>query len=144
MNIAREWWWAWLIPIPIFGILAAFGLWGWAIGVTITLVTLYCLFWLAQFAAVTQHENTKILFERFAYEITSRQILIKIDAKRGMPVQWDKIQSAQKKKNHFILRLSRVQFIYLPFSIFKSEHEIKFLETILKRKQLLPKPKTKA
>lgn len=135
-NIAQEWWWAWLIPPAIFGIFAAFGLWGWGIGVALTLTILYCLFWLAQFAGITQHENTKMLFDRFSYEITSRQILMKLDAKRGMPIQWDKIQKVKVGKDHFLLIMSKVQLLYLPFSIFK-DHELKFMNAILKRKKLV-------
>lgn len=137
LNIMREWWWVWIIPVVLLIGLSAFGYWGWGIGIALGLSVLYVLFWLAQFAAVTQHENTKILFERFSYEITSRQILIKIDKKRGMPIQWDKIQRARVGKDHFLLILSKVQMIYLPFSIFK-DHEMKFLQTILRRKKLLP------
>ncbi|MGF1532724.1 MAG: hypothetical protein ACFCUI_03405 [Bernardetiaceae bacterium] len=136
-HVMREWWWVWTIPVLILVILSAFGYWGWGIGIALTLSVLYILFWLAQFAAVTQHENTKVLFDRFSYEITSRQILIKLDEKRAMPIQWDKIQTAQMGKDHFLLRLSRVQLIYLPFNIFR-EHDIKFMEMILKRKKLLP------
>lgn len=141
LNIMREWWWVWIIPVVVLAGFSAFGLWGWGIGIALTLSILYILFWLAQFAAVTQHENTKILFDRFSYEITSRQILIKLDQKRGMPIQWDQIQRARIGKDHFLLILSRVQMIYLPFNIFK-EHEMKLMEKILNRKSLLS-PKNK-
>ena len=57
LNIAKEWWWAWLIPIAVFAIFFAFGLWGWGLGISITLLVVYVLFWLAQFTAITQHEN---------------------------------------------------------------------------------------
>jgi hypothetical protein len=137
LNIAKEWWWAWLIPIAIFAIFFTFGLWGWGLGVSITLLVLYVLFWLAQFTAITQHENSKMLFDKYAYEITSKQILMKINARKGMPINWSQIKKAQKSNDAFTLSISRAQLIYLPFDIFKSTTEIRFLESILKRKNLL-------
>ena len=137
LNIAKEWWWAWLIPIAVFAIFFAFGLWGWGLGVSITLLVLYVLFWLAQFTAITQHENSKMLFDKYAYEITSKQILMKINARQGMPINWNQIKKAQKSNDAFTLMISRAQIIYLPFDIFKTPTEIRFLESILKRKSLL-------
>jgi hypothetical protein len=85
-----------------------------------------------------------MLFEKFAYEIDSRQILMKINAKEGSQITWDKIQKAEKTKEAFILTLSRAQFIYLPLDLFKNDMETKFLETILRRKGLITTPlKTK-
>ena len=60
--------------------------------------------------------------------------MIKIDPRRGSPIGWDIIQEAAIKKDHFLFIVNKAQIIYLPFKIFNSENEIKFLETILKRK----------
>ena len=79
-------------------------------------------------------EQSKILFEKLSYEIDSRQILIKLNAKQGMPIKWDQIVSAKKGKDYFMLKVNKVQIIHLPFKIFKSDNEIKFVETILRRK----------
>jgi hypothetical protein len=98
---------------------------------------LYVLFWLIQFAGITQLEQGKILFERLNYEITSQQILIKISTKQGMPIKWEQIKRANKTKTGFVLWMSKVQLIYLPFKIFNSENERKFIETILKRKEYI-------
>jgi hypothetical protein len=54
-------------------------------------VGLYLLFWYIQFYGVTQLEQGKMLFERFSYEITSQQILMKINPREGMPLKWDQI-----------------------------------------------------
>jgi hypothetical protein len=76
------------------------------------------------------------MFEKLAYEITSQQILVKVDAKRGMPIKWETIKRAVVGKDAFVLIINKAQLIHLPFKIFKSQNEVKFIETILKRKGL--------
>jgi hypothetical protein len=82
-------------------------------------------------------EQNKVLFEKLSYEIDSRQILIKLNAKQGMPLTWDKILKAYKTKDAYLLVLSKAQFIHLPFRIFNSENELKFMDTILRRKEYI-------
>ncbi len=132
-NLVREQWWVFLIAAAIM--CGAFFIWSWwwIIGPLIALV-LYFLFWLIQFAGVTQVEQNKILFERLSYEINSQQILIKVNPRQGMPLRWDMIKKASIAKNHFLLVVSKAQMIYLPFRIFNTENERKFMETILRRK----------
>ena len=72
-----------------------------------------------------------------AYEIDSRQILMKVNAREGMPVQWSMIKRVEMTKDAFVLYLSKAQFIHLPFRIFNSDNDKKFLEAILKRKELI-------
>ena len=79
-------------------------------------------------------EQGKILFQKLSYEISSQQILIKLSSKQGMPMKWDQIKRARKAKDAFELFVSKAQVIYLPFKIFNSENEVRFLETVLKRK----------
>ncbi len=136
-SILRKQWWVWFVPfaimlIPIF---YAPALW-WCFGIALIASILYLLFWTVQFVGVTQMEQTKFFFEKLTYEIDSRQILIKRNATEGMPLTWDKITKVEHSDNQFILYLSLGQFILLPYSVFKTEHEIKFLEAILKRKNL--------
>src|SRR5690606_8731851 len=50
----------------------------WFIGAAIGL-GLFMLFWWIQFYGVTQLEQGKLLFERFSYEISSQQILMKVN-----------------------------------------------------------------
>ena len=107
--------------------------WWWIIGALIAL-TLYILFWVIQFAGVTQLEQNKVLFERLSYEINSQQILIKVNPKQGMPLKWDMIKKARVGKDYFLLVVSKAQLIYLPFRIFNTDNERRFVETILKRK----------
>ncbi|MFN6945669.1 MAG: YcxB family protein [Cytophagaceae bacterium] len=137
VNVFKSQWWAFLIPVALIiaGIFLP-GTW-WYISGAVTLVVLYVLFWLIQFAGVTQLEQSKIMFERLSYEIDSRQVLIKLNAKQGSPIQWNMIKTAEKGKDHFLLSISKGQIIYLPFKIFNSENEIKFMESILKRKNYI-------
>jgi hypothetical protein len=98
---------------------------------------LYLLFWWIQFYGVTQLEQGKMLFERFSYEINSQQILMKINPREGMPLKWDQINKANVGKDYFLLIVNKAQMIYLPFKIFNSENERKFVLSILKNKGLV-------
>ncbi len=105
----------------------------WFIGAFIGL-GLYLLFWWIQFYGVTQLDQGKMLFEKFSYEISSQQILMKINPREGMPMKWDQIKSAAIGKDFFVLYVNKAQMIYWPFKIFNSENERKFVTSILKTK----------
>jgi hypothetical protein len=135
-GVIRQQWW--VAPI-YFAICAGYLLipnWWWIIGTTIAL-GLYFLFWLIQFAGVTQLEQGKFMFQKLSYEINSQQILIKISSKQGMPMKWDQIKRVKRRKDGFVLFASKAQLIYFPDKIFNNTNEIRFLETILKRKDLI-------
>ena len=135
-SVLKQQWWVSLIVIAIcLGYLWIDNIW-WFIGAGIGAV-LYILFWLIQFAGVTQLEQTKMLFEKLAYEITSQQILIKLNAKQGMPIKWDQIKRGYIGKDYILLTVNKAQLIHLPFKIFNSDNERKFVESILKRKGLV-------
>lgn len=136
MAVLKQQWWVFLIYLVICAGYFIVPSWWWVIGATIALV-LYLLFWLIQFAGVTQLEQGKMLFEKLSYEINSQQILIKLNPKQGMPVKWDQIKRAKKGKDAFTLFMSKAQLIHLPFRVFNSDNEIKFIETVLKRKGYL-------
>ena len=105
----------------------------WFIGAALGL-GLYLLFWWVQFYGVTQLEQGKMLFEKFTYEISSQQIMLKINPREGMPLKWDQIKKAGIGKDHFVLFVNRAQLIHLPFRIFNTENERKFLTSILRTK----------
>ena len=108
----------------------------WFIGAFIAL-GLYLLFWWVQFYGVTQLEQGKMLFEKFSYEISSQQILMKINPREGMPLKWDQIQSAQIGKDFIALFVNKAQIIYWPYKIFNTENERKFVMSVLKNKGLV-------
>jgi hypothetical protein len=136
LNILRSQWWVILIAVAIGCMTLIIPSNWWWIGSLIAFV-LYGLFWLIQFAGVPQLEQNKVLFERLSYEITSQQIMIKLNPKQGMPMKWENIKKVFVGKDYFLLVLSKAQFIYLPFKIFNSENERKFMETILRRKNYI-------
>lgn len=136
INILTKQWWVSLIVIALCsGYFLVPNNW-WFYGTAIAVI-LYLLFWVIQFTGITQLEQSKILFERLSYEISSQQVLIKLSSKQGMPINWDQIRSAKIGKNKIILIVNNAQLIYLPFKIFRTENERKFVETILKRKGYL-------
>lgn len=108
----------------------------WFVGAIVGL-GLYLLFWWVQFYGVTQLEQGKMLFEKFSYEISSQQILMKINPREGMPLKWDQIKRASIGKDYFVLFVNKAQLIHLPFRIFNTENERKFLSSILRNKGLL-------
>ena len=131
--VLKQQWWVFGIYLAICAGYLWIPNWWWVIGATIALA-LYFLFWLIQFAGVTQLEQGKFMFQKLSYEISSQQILLKLNQKQGMPMKWDQIKRAQKGKDHFVLFASKAQLLYFPFRIFNNENEIRFVETVLRRK----------
>ncbi|MEQ9302556.1 MAG: hypothetical protein RJQ14_01470, partial [Marinoscillum sp.] len=89
-SVLKQQWWVGLIYLAICAGYFLVPSWWWIIGATIGLV-LYILFWLIQFAGVTQLEQGKFMFQKMSYEISSQQILLKLNPKQGMPMKWDQI-----------------------------------------------------
>ena len=135
-GVIRQQWWVAPIYLAICAGYLLIPNWWWIIGATIAL-GLYFLFWLIQFAGVTQLEQGKFMFQKLSYEINSQQILIKISSKQGMPMKWDQIKRVKRTKDGFVLFASKAQLIYFPDKIFNNTNEIRFLETILKRKEFI-------
>ncbi|MFT4833628.1 MAG: hypothetical protein ACI83W_000199 [Marinoscillum sp.] len=130
--LKQQWW----VSLIFLGICAGYFIapsWWWLISATIALV-LYLLFWLIQFAGVTQLEQGKFMFQKMSYEITSQQITLKLNAKQGMPLKWDQIKRVHRGKDSIVLFMSKAQLIYFPHKIFNNDNEIKFIDTVLKRK----------
>ena len=109
----------------------------WILIVAILGAILFAAFWYVQFYAATQMEQNKQMFDKFAYEVDSRQILVKLNAKEGGLIKWDMIQSAEKDTTGFYLHMGRGQFLHFRNDVFNSEHDQKLFESILKRKNLL-------
>ena len=78
-----------------------------------------------------------MLFERLSYEISSQQIVMKLNAREGMPMKWDQIKKAEIRKDSFLLFVNKAQLIHLPFKIFNSENERKFFFFFLRNKGLV-------
>jgi YcxB-like protein len=141
-RMTTKWFW-FLIPAAVFliGLILHFtGVYKnwWIPVVAVVGAALYALFWYAQFYAATEMEQNKQMFDKFSYEIDSRQILVKLNAKEGGMIKWDTIKSAEKEKDAFMLFTQEGQFLRFPFTVFNSENDVKLMETILRRKELLP------
>lgn len=135
-SVLKQQWWT--IPIAVAICLLYFWIPSfWWIFAGLLAYGLYVLFWLIQFYGVTQLDQGKMLFERFSYEINSQQILMKINAREGMPLKWDQIQRAKAGKDFYLLFVNKAQLIHLPFKIFNSDNERKFVGSILKTKGLI-------
>lgn len=135
-----------LLPLGLLLLNAILSLTGvypniWIYIVVIVGALLYVGFWWVQFTGVTQLAQYKQLFDKYMYEIDSRQILVKTSPKEGGIMQWEQIQSAYKSKDAYILVMSRGQFLHFPFTVFNSEHDIRLFERILKQKNLLEESK---
>ncbi|GAB2791847.1 hypothetical protein GCM10027275_40870 [Rhabdobacter roseus] len=131
-----------LIPLALILINAIVSLTGlypniWIYVTILVGVVLYLLFWVIQFTGITQLEQYKPMFEKFMYEIDNRQILMKMNQKEGGVMKWEQIKEAYKDKEAYVLVISRGQFIYLPYNIFNSEHDMKVFDRILKQKELI-------
>jgi hypothetical protein len=134
--IKQQGWIAGLIAIAFCGLYFVLPSIWWFIGSAVGF-GLYLLFWYIQFYGVTQLDQGKMLFEKFSYEITSQQILMKLNAREGMPLKWDQIIKAQVEKDAFILFVNKAQLIHWPFKIFNTDNERKFVASVLKSKGLV-------
>jgi hypothetical protein len=126
LELLRKQWWYIIGPVAVACLAFIWPSW-WFISIAILIVVLYLLFWAVQFAGVSQ-------------------ILMKLNERQGMPVSWDMIKSAKKTKEHYLLALSKAQFIFLPYNIFTNPNDLKMMDTYLRRKNLLAAeaPKTAA
>lgn len=135
-GVLRKQWWTALIVVAIACGYFWIPVWWWIFGAVLA-GGLYLLFWWIQFYSITQLEQGKMLFEKYSYEITSQQILMKINPREGMPIKWDQIKRAEQSKEAYLLYMNKAQLIHLPFKIFNTENDRKFLRSILKNKALL-------
>jgi YcxB-like protein len=129
-------WWAIPIALAICALYFVLPSWWW-IFAGVLAYGLFVLFWWVQFFGVTQLEQGKALFEKFSYEITSQQILMKLNPREGMPMKWDQIKRAEVGKDYFLLFVNKAQLILWPYKIFNSDNERKFIASILKTKGLV-------
>lgn len=138
---ANQWKWA-FIPLALVGVNVFLNLSGtyknyWIYIFLAVGVIGYILFWLIQFTGITQLAQYKQLFDKYRYEIDSRQIFMKISDKEGGMIKWDMILSAYKDKDAYVLEMGKYQFIYLPFTIFNNDNDRKLMDKIMRDKALI-------
>ncbi|MHA6248521.1 hypothetical protein ACXYMU_11330 [Pontibacter sp. CAU 1760] len=155
----RDWWYA-LIPLVLFLLPALFSFSWWWVAIAVVVTLLFVILRSAQVMGVTQMEQGNPLFEKMMYEIDNRQILMKRNEREGMALNWDMIRAASVEKDSYMLWLQPAAdaqlptgwkgwvarnfetpiFIHMPFRIFNSPNDLKLLESILRRKNLLASP----
>ncbi len=137
LQLLKKTWWYGAGPLAFIlaGFFVPYG--GWYIGFGVVVAVLYLLFWFIQFYGVTQMEQGKQMFEKLAYEIDSRFIIVKLNTRQQMQMNWDMFQTAEKSKDAYLLIINKAQFLRFPFSAFTSENDTKFMEALLRRKNLL-------
>ncbi|MEN9959544.1 MAG: hypothetical protein RLZZ474_1788 [Bacteroidota bacterium] len=138
---ANQWKWAFL-PLALVGLNVFLNLSGtyknyWIYIFLAVGVIGYILFWLIQFTGITQLAQYKQLFDKYRYEIDSRQIFMKISDKEGGMIKWDMILSAYKDKDAYVLEMGKYQFIYLPLAIFNNDNDRKLMDKIMRDKGLI-------
>ncbi|HCW07219.1 MAG TPA: hypothetical protein DGG95_07635, partial [Cytophagales bacterium] len=67
----------------------------------------------------------------------SHQLVLKINPREGMPMKWDQFKRAKVGKDYFVLFVNKAQMVYLPFKIFNTDNERKFVASILRNKGLV-------
>ena len=103
-----------------------------------TFTLLICLLFLVVVTQAQQAPQYSLyMFNKYSYEITSQQIMMKVSSKQGMPIKWDQIKSAIVRKDGFVLYLSKAQLFYFPFKIFNNDNEVKHAKSILERKGII-------
>lgn len=135
-NLFRGQWWISLISMAFSGAIFYVG-YPIASMLPMLLLLLYVLFWWIQLYGVTKMEDNRLMFERLFYELSKDRVVIFLSTKQGMPIEWKQITSAREGKDYFILFISKVQFIYLPFSIFQGEQPLHLTRMLLKNKKLI-------
>ncbi len=136
--VKNQWYWG-FVPLGLIAVNAVLNITGiyhnyWIYVLTLIGAIGYVAFWAIQFTGVTQLDQYKQLFEKYRYEIDSRQILMKITDEQGGVIKWDMIKTARKEKEAYVLDLGQYQFIYLPFSIFSNDNDKKLMDKILRDK----------
>ena len=152
----KDWWYA-LIPLVLLLLPAVFSFSWWWVVAAVVVTILFILLRSAQVMGVTQVEQGNVLFEKLTYEIDQRQILMKRNEREGMALTWDMIKDARKQEDAFMLWLKPASgeqlpkgwkgwlaktfqvpiFLYLPYRIFVGANDVKLLESMLRRKNLL-------
>lgn len=136
LNILREQWWVGILAIgAAAGLLwATYKISAIIVGV---LLILYILFWWTQVYGLTKLEENQLMFERLFYELNNERLIIFLNTRQGMPIDWKQINSARHGKDHFLLFISKGQFIYLPHSAFQNQQQINLVHILLKNKKLI-------
>ena len=153
----KDWPYA-LIPF-VLGLLPALFVHSfWWLLLAVVLTLLFVVLRSAQVQGVTQMEQSKPLFERMAFEIDNRNVLMRVSPEKAMQLTWDMIGRVRRHDSSYLLYLKPGTppaglaawrlwvartfdvpvFLQLPYKIFNSDNDRKLFEAMLRRKDLLP------
>jgi len=132
-NILKSQWW---VNILLFSV-AGYGIFINLKSLWITSLVfeiLYVLFWIIQVVGVQYVPQNALLFGKISYIFSPENIILSIDANRGSQIEWKQIISVKYRKDYIVLFVSKLQFLYIPFSAFKSNIEKTMFLNLLKTK----------
>ena len=95
---------------------------------------LYILFWILQVTGVQYMPQNALLFGKISYIFSPENIIISIDSNRGSQIEWNQIIKVKYRKDYVVLFVSKLQFLYIPFSAFRSNIEKTMFLNLLKTK----------
>ena len=156
----KDWVYA-LIPFALGLLPAIFVHSWWWIVLAVVLTILFVLFRSAQVTGVAQMEQSKPLFERMAFEMDNKQLLLRVGPEKegkAMQLTWDMIGRVRRDVDAYVLYLKPGTppagmaawrlwlartfdvpvFLHLPFKIFNADNDRRLFESMLRRKNLLP------
>ena len=87
--------------------------------------------------ALTQNEQSAMLFQKMAYHIDGRSFNLMMNARQGSQIPWAQIQKVETNGEGFIFYMNRVNFIFIPEKAFNSNNDINFVKALLNKKGLL-------
>ncbi|SFB98585.1 hypothetical protein SAMN05421780_102183 [Flexibacter flexilis DSM 6793] len=141
-SAITKYWWAFGVPLAMMLVAAFFGLnvFLWTAAAAVLLTVIYILFWWIQFYGATQLPQSKPMFEKLVYEFKNDHVLIKksAESQEAMVLNWEQILAVEKTPDAYILRMEKFQFLHLPYTIFLSDRDLKLVETLFRRKKVLP------
>ena len=95
---------------------------------------LYILFWIIQVNSVQYVPQNAILFEKMCYIFSPENIILSLDVNRCSQIEWKQIIKVKYRKDYVVMFVSKVQFLYVPFSAFRSNIEKTLFLNLLKTK----------
>ena len=132
-NIFREQWWVNILILSVLG----YGVYIHMKSVWITALVfeiLYLLFWFIQITTALYIPQNAILFEKFSFVFSPENITLVLSGNRRSQIEWDQVLFVKFRKDYVVMFVSKIQFLYVPFSIFRSNMEKTMFLNLIKTK----------
>ena len=132
-DIFKTQWWISFLNFSVLG----YGIYSNMKSIWITSLVfeiLYILFWVIQVNSVQYVPQNAILFEKMCYIFSPENIILSLDVNRCSQIEWKQIIKVKYRKDYVVMFVSKVQFLYVPFSAFRSNIEKTLFLNLLKTK----------